>query len=414
MANWNPEWSISVNGAGDVTNITLANLTITSGRTDIYTQPVAGYCSVEILNLDLSPIVIDVNDSVVIKIKDSANAWVNLFGGDVTDLEQTVTETGDGGTVQTLRITALGALAKLPKNLTEGVLSKAFDGDQIYALLSEILYSQWNELPAAESWDAFDPTTDWTNAANAGLGEIDRPGDYELTARASEITDYYTLASALANSGLGYLYEDSSGRIGYADSTHRSQYLSANGYVDLSGAQALARGLTIATRLGDIRNSVAITYKNGNIATAEDAASIALYGIQAQNITTSIENGADAESQADFYLAIRAYPQAQFNSITYQLANSNIDSSDRDALLNVFMGLPLNITGLPVNMLDGQFQGFVEGWTFSAGYNSLELTLVLSPVAYSLQAFRWNSVPVTETWNTINPTLDWLNATIVA
>jgi hypothetical protein len=35
-------------------------------------------------------------------------------------------------------------------------------------------------------------------------------------------------------------------------------------------------------------------------------------------------------------------------------------------------------------------------------------------VAYSLQAFRWNSVPVTEAWNTLNPTLDWNNATIVA
>jgi hypothetical protein len=27
---------------------------------------------------------------------------------------------------------------------------------------------------------------------------------------------------------------------------------------------------------------------------------------------------------------------------------------------------------------------------------------------------RWNSVPVAEEWQTINPTLDWQNATIVA
>jgi len=27
---------------------------------------------------------------------------------------------------------------------------------------------------------------------------------------------------------------------------------------------------------------------------------------------------------------------------------------------------------------------------------------------------RWNDVPVVEQWSTVNPTLDWINATIVA
>jgi hypothetical protein len=27
---------------------------------------------------------------------------------------------------------------------------------------------------------------------------------------------------------------------------------------------------------------------------------------------------------------------------------------------------------------------------------------------------KWSDVPITETWNTINATLDWENATIVA
>jgi hypothetical protein len=91
-----------------------------------------------------------------------------------------------------------------------------------------------------------------------------------------------------------------------------------------------------------------------------------------------------------------------------------LSDTDRDALINVFMGLPLNIVDLPPNVANGEFQGFVEGWTFRAGYNTLELTITVSPLAFSLQAFRWNSVPAVETWNTLNPTLDWLNATIVA
>ncbi|CAB4194139.1 hypothetical protein UFOVP1258_27, partial [uncultured Caudovirales phage] len=62
----------------------------------------------------------------------------------------------------------------------------------------------------------------------------------------------------------------------------------------------------------------------------------------------------------------------------------------------------------------GSFQGFVEGWTFSASKSALSLTLNLSPTAYSLQAFKWMDVPITEQWQTISPTLDWLNAILVS
>ena len=414
MTQWTPDWAVSINGAGDVTNVTLANLTITSGRTDIYSQPYAGYCNVELINLDQSPINIDVNDAVVIKVKDSTGTYVNLFGGDVTDIDVEVRSAGSNGIQETIRITALGALSKLPKILTEGVLSKDYDGNQIYTILSALLFGTWNSVPPALTWAAYDPTETWANAQNTGLGEIDQPGDYELTARSSSSTDVYSLVSALATSGLGYLYEDAFGRISYADSTHRSQYLAANGYVEVTGNHALASGIRTSKRIGDLRNKVTIQYKANAQETASDAASIALYGEQAQIIQTSIEAQADAEDQAAFYLSLRAYPQDQFRAITFPLTNPEIDDSDRDNLLNVFMGEALDITDLPANMVDGRFQGFVEGWTFSAGYNRLDLTLVLSPLAYSLQAMKWVDVPATEAWNTISTTLDWLNATIVA
>jgi hypothetical protein len=414
MTAWTPDWAVSINGAGDVTNVTLANLTISSGRTDIYSQPYAGYANIELINNNQSAINIDVNDAVIIKVKDSTGTYVNLFGGDVTDLDVEVRSAGSNGIQETIRITALGALSKLPKILTEGVLSKDFDGDQIYTILSALLFGQWTSVPPALTWAAYDPTTTWENAENTGLGEIDQPGDYELTARSAETTDVYSLVSSLATSGLGYLYEDASGRIGYADSTHRSQYLAANGYVEVTGNHALASGIRTSKRIGDLRNKVTIEYKANAQETASDAASIALYGEQAQIITTSIEAQSDAEDQAAFYLSLRAYPQDQFRSITFPLTNPEIDDSDRDNLLNVFMGEALDITDLPANMVEGRFQGFVEGWTFSAGYNRLDLTLVLSPLAYSLQAMRWENVPIGEQWNTISTTLDWLNATIVA
>jgi len=414
MTQWTPDWSLTINGTEEYANITLANLSITSGRTDIYSQPVAGYATMEIINLDLSSVVIDVNNQVSIKVKDSTGTYVNVFGGYVTDREVSVISSGTGGINEVLRITALGALSKLPKSLTQGVLTKDEDGDQIYSILAPLLFDQWNEVPAALTWSAYNPTKTWANAQNSGLGEIDRPGNYELHARSADVTDVYSLVSALATSGLGYLYEDAEGRIGYADSTHRSSYLASNGYVNLSGNNALTQGIRTIRRLGDIRNKVTIQYKNGAEATATDADSVEVYGQQAQAIQTSIENHTDAVSQADFYLAIRAFPQDIFQSITFPLGNPEIDDSDRDALLNVFMGLPVDIQDLPSNMVNGRFQGFVEGWSFRASYNNLNLTLNVSPTAFSLQSMKWDDVAGSETWNTISPTLDWNSATIVA
>jgi hypothetical protein len=413
MTAWTPDWAVEVNGLGDITNLVISNLTITSGRSDIYSQPIAGYCRFTILNLNQSATGFDVNDSVVIKVKNSSGVYVPLFGGDITDIDVTV-QTGEPAITQAITVTALGALSKLPKTLTQGVLSKDFDGDQIYTILSEVLFGRWNSVPAALEWANYDATTTWENAENSGLGEIDRPGDYELTARSAETTDMYSLVSSLARSGLGYIYEDSSGRIGYADSTHRSQYLANNGYAFVDGGWAYAAGIATSRRLGDLRNEVTITYKNDAQETASDAASIATYGYQAENILTTIEKQADAELQAEFYLEIRAYPQDQFKSITFPMTNSNIPDVSRDQALNIFMGLPIDIEDLPLNIAEGRYQGFVEGWTWTSRFNALDLTVIVSPVAFSLQAFRWNSVPITETWNTLSPTLDWNNATIVA
>ena len=413
MTAWTPDWAVEVNGLGDVTDLVIANLIITSGRSDIYSQPIAGYCRFTILNLNQSATEFDVNDSVVIKVKNSSGVYVPLFGGDVTDIDIEI-QTGEPAITQAITVTALGALAKLPKTLTEGVLSKDFDGDQIYEILSGVLFANWNAVPAALEWVNYDATTSWEDAENAGLGEIDRPGDYELTARSAQTTDVYSLVASLARSGLGYIYEDSSGRIGYADSTHRSQYLTNNGYAFVDGGWAYAAGIATSRRLGDLRNEVTITYKNNAQETASDLASIATYGYQAENITTSIENQSDAEDQAAFYLDIRAYPQDQFKSITFPMTNPNIPDASRDQALNIFMGLPLDIEDLPLNIAEGRYQGFVEGWTWTSRFNALDLTVIVSPVAFSLQAFRWNSVPITELWNTISPTLDWNNATIVA
>lgn len=414
MTHWSPEWLLTVNGV-DYTSKAIASVTHTAGRRDIYQQATASYLQVEIVDLNDLTYDFNINDGLTLQVKDSTGNYVTVFGGSITDVTSQVRNSGSVTNVISFTLIALGSLAKLTRALTEGVLAKDFDGDQIYTLLAEVLYDTWAEVPAATTWTGYSATTTWSNAFNSGIGDVDRPGDYELTSRSASSTNAYSLISSLASSGLGYIYEDSEGRIGYADSTHRSSYLSANGYVEVSAADAIAPGLSSLVRASDVRNDVTISYKNNQTVNAKDVTSIGLYGSLGSVINTTLENLVDAENQADFYLQIRAYPQKNLSNITFALQNPDLSDSDRDALLNVFMGLPLDITDLPIAIATGgRYQGFVEGWSFKTSYNGLYVTLYLSPIAYSLQAFRWNSVPGTESWNTISTTLDWNNATIVA
>jgi hypothetical protein len=413
MTQWNPVWQVEIDGVG-YTSAILANLSITSGRTNIYEQAQAGYVNLQLIDLDQSTIPVSINSTISVSVKDTSGTFIAIFGGNVVDIALEVRDVGSTMYTQTYSITALGALARLPKSLTDGVLSKDFDGDQIYEILKEVVLNNWSEVAGAVTWATYDPTTTWATAENVGLGEIDRPGDYELAARSSDRTDVYSLVSALATSGLGYIYEDGQGRISYADATHRTLYLTANGYVQLTANQARAAGLRTETRAGDVRNNVTIKYgaTSSSEQSASDAASISSYGTLSQIITTTLHNSADATQQANFYLALRKDPQANFSQITFDLTNPELDDSDRDNLIGTFMGQPVAINDLPANM-GGIFQGFVEGFSFQASYNQVSISLIVSPVAYSLQALEWNEISPTFTWSGVSPTLDWARATII-
>jgi hypothetical protein len=410
MTLWTPEWRILIDGI-DYSSNTIANLNITSGRTSIYEQPVAGYGYVELINFTNESYAFTVGTDILISIKDSTGTYVDLYGGFISDLEISVQTSGSIGYVTTARITALGALSKVARANWDIALARAYDGTQIYRILSDLLLNQWNEVAPALTWYEYNPTTTWANAENVGLGEIDQPGQYEMIARGADPVSMYTLASQIAESGLGYLYEDSSGRIGYADAVHRQNYLAANGYTIITANNAIGVGLRSITRSGDVRNYITLNYGNGSSnVVVSDLASIAEYGKFAEIFDTNLHDHTEAAAVAARRLQLKAYPRAFFDSIEFPLGSPEIDDSDRDALLNVFMGLPLEITDLPPNIVDSSFQGYVEGWTFRASYNALSIVINASPIEFSQVTLRWNQVSASETWNTISPTLTWEDA----
>jgi len=415
MTAWSPDWKLTVAGV-DYTDIAISDIQHQAGRTDIYQQPNPSYLQITFVALSGQTLPFDINDSLVLQVKNSAGTYVNVFGGDLTDITVSVGASGAIASVVQYSVLAMGSLVKLTKELYSGTIAQDEDGNQIYDLLSSVLLGSWNDVPAATTWSGYDATETWANALNLGLGEIDTPGLYTMENRAADVDTIFNIAQLIANSAFGYLYEDNEGNIGYADADHRQIYLLANGYVDLDARHALSQGLSTITRSGDIRNDIYINYGNnfGSQKTATSASYIATYGYKAESIQSVLHSAVDAQAVADRYIAQRAFPQPTFQSITFPITNPEIDNSDRDNLLGVFMGQPLNIQNLPDQISLGEFEGYVEGWSWSTRFNELFLTINLSPVAFSQVAMRWNTTPITEAWNTLSPTLTWEYATIVA
>lgn len=412
MTLWSPVWRIKVNG-GEITSITLNSISITSGRTDINSPTPAGYCQIQAINLDetFSFDSLSINTSILIEVKDSTDTFIPIWGGRISDVRHSVVSAGSDAVVSVANITAIGPLARLQRAIFDGNLAEGLDGAQIQDLLDDLLLNSWNELPPAETWATYNPTETWANASNIGLGQID-PGEYTMNSR--QITDQVisVIANQIASSALGYLYEDSSGLIGYADASHRQDYLTANGYTNLDARQAIASGIGIVQRQGDLANKIIIDYGNNfnNQYIAEDTDSQAIYGLYAEQFSSFVKDAADIEDMGDRLIQLRAYPRYQFQSITFPLQSPEIDDQSRDALLNVFMGQPIRVTNLPPQMLGGEFTGYVEGWTFRSSVGGLAITLNASPTEFSAVAQRWEQVNAAESWNSVLNTLEWQNA----
>jgi hypothetical protein len=84
----------------------------------------------------------------------------------------------------------------------------------------------------------------------------------------------------------------------------------------------------------------------------------------------------------------------------------------RNNLIAVFFGQPVLISNLPTNLLDGQFDGFVENVALRATPSFTEITLYISATDFSLSTTQWETVlPATLDWAGVNAILTWTNAT---
>jgi hypothetical protein len=393
----------------------IEGITLSNGRTTVDEQPRAGFATITLVTPDNTNPNIEIDYKVVVKVDDSGGDDVTLWTGWVSDIQNSIVGFGSAGRLNQQTITAIGSLAKLNRRLVgaDGY-AKENDGDRVFDIIKDGAGITWAEYqPDDDTWADVDPLLTWQNS-DLLIGNIDRPGDFELVAYSGGATGALGLAQQAAQSGLGVLFECPEGRICYSDYTYRTDDVAANGFTSIDTDSILARGLSSVSRLSDLINEIKVTYKNNQTETDENATSIALYGRFASAVSTILENDFDAEQRVEYYLETRAFPRTRLNQITLALHLDQVSDAMRDSMLPMRVSEPVSITGLPNSIYTGTFAGFVEGFTWTINRNELFLTLNVSEYALSQLEMNWLQVPPTLEWQDVSATLEWQEARVVA
>jgi hypothetical protein len=407
MTVYTPTYRITIAGTVQ-TSTTLENATVTYGRNDFFEATQPSYCNLELLNLDGTSPVVELLDTILIEVTNSAGTYVKLFTGEVSGVYNRFAGAGLGGKPNTLQIQAIGALGLLVKRYAGSVAyPEELDGARIQRILEETLYVAWEDLSNTFTWNDFTTET-WANYGVQGIDTID-PGRYEVLARPAAIDQAYNLTDETQESGLGYLYDTPEFEIGYADAERRS----ANYTTNLIELDANLVNADIQTRLqtADIVNSVVIRYDDPvSEVAAQNDTSINNYGLLEEVRSTILAQTADATEQATNFVNYRGTPKVSLEEVTVNLAHSDMTNTVRDNLLGVSMDTLLYLDNIPVGLIpEGYNEGFVEGWTWTLGRNNLELSMSVSNSIYSTLDVQWEDYNAVIQWQNLDNTTMWLD-----
>ena len=377
---WKPNGTVQINGT-TYTDKTLWNVQISNGRTNVLDQSRAGFASVQLLSTDGTHYNVQLNDTVTIKVENSSAVDVTVFTGKVTDVRSDVNASGSVGTSVITTVTAIGPFGEMSRKVIgDTAYPKEYDDDRMDRILTE---------------------------AGVTIDVVDTPGVYEFTDRAANPTDAYTLATYYAQMGFGYVYETATGAVGYANESRRLNEVQDNGYFTIPENYILWNGLSANRTLNDLVNSVILTYKANATKTASDAGSIATYGTVASKVATELEQGTEAQYQADRYIALRAVPQTNLSSFSIMLDSSYMTNADRDVFLNIYMGKPIEILSLPNALIDAVYKGFVEGWVLSFNQYQASLNITTTDSSLSIVPTRWQDVSALQKWSDVGALVQW-------
>jgi hypothetical protein len=376
---WSPQPTITINGT-DRKSITLSDVQISYGRTSVWEQARSSYARISILNTNGTDYGFDMNQTVSVKVKNVAGTDVTVFTGQITSVDNTLAGSGTIGTNAIQTITAVGPFSQMSRKII---------GDTSWA----------KEMDSVRMTRIF-------NDAGQTIDVVDTPAIYEFAIRSAQAGDAYSLAASYATQANGYIYETSTGKVGFANESRRFIDQRDNGYTVIPNDYILWGNASSQKTLADIVNQITVGYAAGT-QSALDSTSQTTYGVVAGSISTELHNSADALIQAERYVTLRAYPRTSLSSFTIPINSTNISDANRDLLISVAVGEPIEITALPIALKNTQYRGFVEGYTFSINQYEMIVTLNTTDFTYSITPTRWQDVSASLTWAGVGSTVQW-------
>jgi len=376
---WKPDLTVTIGGTV-YTSSTVNSVQVSYGRSNVWEQARTGYAVINLVQFTESYLNIEINSTVVVTMENSSNVAKTIFTGKVNNYDSRRAAQGliQGVTYHT--ITAVGPFAKMSRTEIAGSNYPKEDDD--------------------------DRMTRIFNDAGVTIDVVDTPAVYELMERPGSLIDAYSLASQTASELFGYIYETTDGKVGYANQSRRLNEVQDNGYFQIPKSIINWNSFASSRNLGDVLNSVSVDYRAGTV-TSTNAGSISTYGLASGKFSTTLHNLADAQNLADFYVATRSNPQTSVSSFSVALESDLITTAKRDALIEVYMGKPIDIQNLPASLYDDTYTGFVEGWTIVANREQATINLITTDSTLSLVPTRWQDVDPATDWTEVSSTIRW-------
>jgi hypothetical protein len=385
------------------------DISVTMGRPNILEQPAPGYARVTLWTTADTAIDVSLSQELQIMIETPSAGDTSIFNGIISDIGIELADYGNIGNVTTYTLTAVGPLASLNHKLAgSNNYPKEYDGERILDILTEAFLTEWDDVSPTLTWADLPTDVTWASydgvnnaLVNSLTTSIDTPGVYELEAYNDGDANALRLAQEAAQSGFGVLSERGDGSIHYDDYSSRAGYTP----LILTEDDILASGLRTAAQWSEIVNDVIVTYRAGE-ANSRDEQSIILYGQLTGTRETTLHNLADAESQADLFLEARSYPRVYPEQFVIPLHSPTVADATRDALADVYCGLPIETSDLPI-VFGTTFEGYVEGWSWAIRQKQAILTLIASAQSETYPSIVWYQIPSGTTWTAYPNLVKW-------
>lgn len=376
---WAPQPTITVNGTSR-NSVTLTNVQISYGRTGVWEQARAGYARISVINNSSTDFSFDMNQTVSVKVKNIAGIDVTVFTGKITSVDNSMAGSGTIGTSVIQTITAVGPFAQMSRKIIgDTAWAREMDSDRMTRIFTD---------------------------AGQTIDVVDTPSIYEFANRSISPADAYSLAATYAQQANGYIYETTTGTVGFANESRRFLDQQANGYLTIPNNYIIWGSVTSQKTLADIVNAITVNSYN-NSRSASDTTSQATYGIVAGSISTELHNASDAQVQADRYIVLRAYPRTSLSSFTIPINSPNVSTANVDKFISMAVGEPIQITSLPTGIKNTTYKGFVEGYQFNINQYEMVMNLITSDYTYSITPTRWQDVSASLTWAGVGVTVQW-------